>query len=396
MVQRTVVRQWTERVSEDNKLFDLLDLAPMISDGMSVLVKDSFTPCFTSHQQEYWNWNFYLYFSWILGISFRYGILFPIRLVGFLIGFLMYAVGYFAISIKERNPDRKLHLLRKMAQFFCSVFVMSWSGVVKYHGVMPKKAINQVFVANHTTVFDICILQQHATYSIIGQKHGGVLGWLQRGPLGCLNCIWFERKDTRDRERVTRMLKEHIGKNSETPLLVFPEGTCVNNEYCIMFKKGAFELGATIYPVAIKYNFNFGDPFWNSRENSFLRHAFNLMTCWAVVCDVWYLEPQNKRTGESVLEFTNRVKAMIAKKAGLINVNWDGYLKYFTPNPKLMEERQREFAKSLDFLMKKRFVRSRSTTPLSVSFKVDELDASETEKDCLERNEGSTERKKDA
>ena len=102
---------------------------------------------------------------------------------------------------------------------------------------------------------------------------------------------------------------------------------------------------------------------------------------------------------------------MIAKKAGLINVNWDGYLKfdpcvlqfvnqstnrYFTPNPKLMEERQREFAKSLDFLMKKRFVRSRSTTPLSVSFKVDELDASETEKDCLERNEGSTERKKDA
>jgi len=77
MVHRTVVKQWTERVSEDNKLFeifiaklyhfisfhttshhehlsnhsylernlffvdsfDLLDLAPMISDGMSVLVK---------------------------------------------------------------------------------------------------------------------------------------------------------------------------------------------------------------------------------------------------------------------------------------------------------------------------------------------------------------------
>lgn len=29
-----------------------------------------------------------------------------------------------------------------------------------------------------------------------------------------------------------------------TPLLIFPEGTCVNNEYCVMFKRGAFDLGA--------------------------------------------------------------------------------------------------------------------------------------------------------
>jgi hypothetical protein len=28
-----------------------------------------------------------------------------------------------------------------------------------------------------------------------------------------------------------------------TPLLIFPEGTCVNNEYCVMFKRGAFDLG---------------------------------------------------------------------------------------------------------------------------------------------------------
>lgn len=33
-----------------------------------------------------------------------------------------------------------------------------------------------------------------------------------------------------------------------------------------MFKKGAFDLGATVYPVAIKYNKIFVDAFWNSRR----------------------------------------------------------------------------------------------------------------------------------
>lgn len=29
-------------------------------------------------------------------------------------------------------------------------------------------------------------------------------------------------------------------------------GTCINNTSVMMFKKGSFEIGATVYPVAIK------------------------------------------------------------------------------------------------------------------------------------------------
>jgi len=39
-----------------------------------------------------------------------------------------------------------------MAQFFCSVFVMSWSGVVKYHGVMPKYSIFSQHVDLHLSL----------------------------------------------------------------------------------------------------------------------------------------------------------------------------------------------------------------------------------------------------
>lgn len=34
--------------------------------------------------------------------------------------------------------------------------------------------------------------------------------------------------------------------------LFWPPGTCINNTSVMMFKKGSFEIGATVYPVAIK------------------------------------------------------------------------------------------------------------------------------------------------
>jgi glycerol-3-phosphate O-acyltransferase 3/4 len=64
----------------------------------------------------------------------------------------------------------------------------------------------------------------------------------------------------------------HVQAADTTPLLIFPEGTCVNNEYCVMFKRGAFDLGATVCPVAIKYNKIFVDAFWNSKRQSFTAH----------------------------------------------------------------------------------------------------------------------------
>ncbi|KAL4693711.1 hypothetical protein H8959_012976, partial [Pygathrix nigripes] len=44
-----------------------------------------------------------------------------------------------------------------------------------------------------------------------------------------------------------------------------PEG-CINNTLVMMFKKGSFEIGATVYPLAIKYDHQFGDAFWNSSK----------------------------------------------------------------------------------------------------------------------------------
>jgi glycerol-3-phosphate O-acyltransferase 3/4 len=98
---------------------------------------------------------------------------------------------------------------------------------------------------------------------------------------------------------------------------VFPEGTCVNNEYVVQFRKGVFELGVPINPIAIKYNKVFVDAYWNSREQSFAQHLMRLMTAWAVVADIYFLDPQTKLPNESAADFATRVQRLIAERAGI-------------------------------------------------------------------------------
>lgn len=47
-------------------------------------------------------------------------------------------------------------------------------------------------------------------------------------------------------------LKQHVNDPNNPPILIFPEGTCINNTSVMQFKKGSFEVNGVIYPVAIK------------------------------------------------------------------------------------------------------------------------------------------------
>ena len=71
------------------------------------------------------------------------------------------------------------------------------------------------------------------------------------------------------------------------------------------------------------------------------------MTSWAVVCDVWYLEPQTIQPGETAIQFAQRVQKMIGKTAGLIPVEWDGYMKYFRPSVRFVQKQQALFASQI-------------------------------------------------
>jgi len=322
----------------------------------------SFSPTLHAHTHPHsfpppkkadpWNWNLYLFPLWAGGVLLRHAVLFPLRLALLLGGFTAFAVAFFVVTplATARNPARAATWQRALVRFMCQIFVASWTAVVRYHGPKPAPRPGHVWVANHTSMIDYMILCAYTPFAAIMQLHPGWVGFLQTRALSCLGCLWFNRTEVRDRALVAQRMRDHVSSSEASPLLIFPEGTCVNNRYCVMFKRGAFDLGARVCPIAIRYDPVFVDAFWNSKRQSFTSHLLALMTSWAVVCDVYFLEPQARGDGETAAAFAERVQRMVATRAGLAVAPWDGYLKYYNlaaKHPDLVEKRRAMFAARL-------------------------------------------------
>ncbi|XP_037947656.1 glycerol-3-phosphate acyltransferase 3 isoform X3 [Teleopsis dalmanni] len=242
--------------------------------------------------------------------------------------------------------DYKREMVNKVLRHCFSVLSSAISAVIIYHNA-ENRPTKGICVANHTSPIDVLVLMSDTTYSLIGQRHGGFLGIMQRALARASPHIWFERGEAKDRHAVAERLRQHVSDPSNPPILIFPEGTCINNTSVMQFKKGSFEVGGVIYPVAIKYDPRFGDAFWNSSKYSMIQYLYMMMTSWAIVCDVWYLPPMYRQEGESAVDFANRVKSVIAKQGGLVDLVWDGQLKRMKPKKEWKEMQQIEFTKRL-------------------------------------------------
>jgi 1-acyl-sn-glycerol-3-phosphate acyltransferase len=80
-------------------------------------------------------------------------------------------VSFFVVHVTLGDGDLRRRLERSLTEFMCSIFVASWTGVVKYHGPRPTPGANKVYVANHTSMIDFIILQQ--VRRLLGCTHCG-------------------------------------------------------------------------------------------------------------------------------------------------------------------------------------------------------------------------------
>lgn len=337
--------------------FNLTDAMYFCKQGMEVIVEDTVTQRFDAAELPSWNlltrtntfhefisWR--LTFLWIFGCILRLFIFFPFRVGIWCFGIALLIVGTAIIGL---FPDGRQ---KSKANYWLTItcyriISRAFSAVIKFHNRENRARGGGICVANHTSPIDIVILGCDNCYAMVGQEQGGLMGVLQRAMLRSEHHIWFQRSEIKDRHAVANRLREHIEDKNKLPILIFPEGTCINNTSIMMFKKGSFEVGGTIYPVAIKYDPRFADPFWNSSSHTLTRHMLNILTSWALVCDVWYLPPEHQRPDESVIEFTKRVKSEIARQGGLVDLDWDGQLKREKPKVSFLLKQQEEYSKRI-------------------------------------------------
>lgn len=338
-------------------LFD--NVNKLVVKGMGAIMDDQVTKRFSREELKTWNFmtrsnakNYqfmsrFLGLFWLTGCVFRYLFLFPLRIVFTLAGFIWFVVsmslvGFLPKKFQIRDWCYCLLSLMSFRMLSCGI-----SSRLKFHNRQYRAQRGDVCVANHTSPLDALLLACDNCYAIVGQQHDGLLGILQRALSRAATQVWFDRTEMRDRLLVSRRLKMHVNNKANLPVLIFPEGTCINNSAVMLFRKGAFEISDRVCPVAIKYDARFGDPFWNSSKQSYLQYLLLMMSSWAIKCDVWYLPPMTRLADESSAEFANRVKAQIARKGGLVDLAWDGQLKRQTAKEIWRHQQQEDFANRL-------------------------------------------------
>ncbi|GAA5806199.1 hypothetical protein HPULCUR_011730 [Helicostylum pulchrum] len=254
----------------------------------------------------------------------RYAILFPLRCITLGASTLAF-FATLPIAVTLKNSD----LVSLAVKYYCKGILFSLGVKVNYIGKKPELNEPHVFVANHTSYLDYILLSANKfPHAVVMARHGGALGFLQNNGLNYLHSLTFDRANITERKELSQSLKKHV-ESSDTwknPMIIFPEGTCVNNKFAIRFQKGAFELGVKVCPVGIKYDRYFGDPYWDTRKG-FMYYAYYRMTRWMTPVDIVYCEPELPNKQEESTQYSDRVKDVIATAIGIENVNFNGMAK---------------------------------------------------------------------
>ncbi|KAM9306299.1 glycerol-3-phosphate acyltransferase 3 [Pholidichthys leucotaenia] len=334
--------------------FCLSDALYFYKKGLESIVDDQVTQCFSSEELASWNLltrtnqNFHyislrLTVIWGVGVFVRYCILFPLRIALAIIGLSWLVIGTTLVGFLPESSAK--NWLSELIHLTCyRICARGLSATILYHNKENRPQKGGICVANHTTPIDVVILANDGCYAMVGQIHGGLMGVIQRSMVRSCPHVWFERSEMKHRHAVTSRLRAHVAAKTKLPILIFPEGTCINNTSVMMFKKGSFEIGGTIYPVAIKYDPRFGDAFWNSSKYNMVSYLLRMMTSWAIVVSVWYLPPMTMQDGEDAVQFANRVKSAIACQGGLLDLAWDGGLKRRKVKDSYKEEQQKMYS----------------------------------------------------
>ncbi|XP_078094613.1 glycerol-3-phosphate acyltransferase 4 [Mustelus asterias] len=356
-------RNGSNRALDSREEFEMSDIFYFCRKGVETIVDDEVTKRFSAEELESWNLmtrtnNNFQYISlrltilWGLGVFVRYCFLLPLRVTLAITGISLLVIGTTMVGYLPNGWLKDF--LSKHIHLMCyRICVRALTAIIHYHdrcvihclsipepGIMAF--ISQLSIGPNSSNGPCdCVFQQ------VGQIHGGLMGVIQRAMVKACPHIWFERSEVKDRNLVARRLSEHVRDQAKLPILIFPEGTCINNTSVMMFKKGSFEIGATVYPVAIKYDPRFGEAFWNSSKYGMVNYLLRMMTSWAIVCSVWYLPPMTREEDEDAVQFANRVKAAIARQGGLVDLLWDGGLKRQKVKDTYKEEQQKLYSKMI-------------------------------------------------
>uniref|UniRef100_A0A7E4WAP4 PlsC domain-containing protein n=1 Tax=Panagrellus redivivus TaxID=6233 RepID=A0A7E4WAP4_PANRE len=305
--------------------------------GLQSIVQDEVAPMFAmspsymAYELTYDIWTklgsaIHLKAVCIASLIFRVGFLFPLRILLLGSSFAFAAFWCVIVLFTDLSGPRKTWIAVCYSRLFCAGTGL----VARYHNDANRPTRPGIAVSNHLSPNDIQIIaadvdpSREYLYTVTGQRHTGIIGAIEFLVERLCPSLWFNRANNDERKNFTNIIMDE-GRRAG-PVLIFPEGYCTNNTRVLQFRKAVFAPDVRIHPIAIKQDGRYGDSFWS--EDLFYKYLFRILTSWALVYDVYYLEAQTLQPGESADAFAARVQALIAEAADLPVAPFDGSVFY--------------------------------------------------------------------
>lgn len=227
--------------------FQLEDACALVHKGITAVIDDQVTKRFNTEELRSWNlltrtniknyqfMSVFLGLSWLIGFIVRYFVLLPVRIYVTFTGILWLICSMAIVGCLPEAIRSKVYWHISLMSFrmvSCGI-----TATLEFHNQQYRAKEGDICVANHTSPIDVVVLACDNCYALVGQRHGGFLGMLEKALSRAANHVWFDRSEMRDRQLVVKRLKEHVSGGRNYPILIFPEGTCINNSAVMMFKK---------------------------------------------------------------------------------------------------------------------------------------------------------------
>ena len=129
--------------------------------------------------------------------------------------------------------------------------------------------------------------------------------------LKALEFVLVDKSSSESRAKAGKEMTAKLSEKDAPQFLVFAEGQTSDGRQVLAFKDGAFRLGHTVQPVAVRYRRSTFDP-TNAPENMvwhFIRATFDLHHGM----EVEFLDVTSKAVDETPADFAGRVRSSIAE-----------------------------------------------------------------------------------
>eukprot|EP00668_Euglena_longa_P002155 GGOE01002497.1.p1 GENE.GGOE01002497.1~~GGOE01002497.1.p1 ORF type:complete len:506 (-),score=154.09 GGOE01002497.1:236-1753(-) len=182
-------------------------------------------------------------------------------------GVLSFILAVLAINIMVMVPHPLwVAVWQSIARFwiYCIMFSLGFYKINIYGSAAPRSEV-KMLLANHTAMVEVLVLYAAAGLPSFVSRMENLGIPLFAGVIRASNAILVDRSDEDSKAKTLQEIVRRAKEPAAPQVMIFPEGSCNNQQCLFRFNRGPFEPGEPVQLACIKFPYRHYNPCWTGR-----------------------------------------------------------------------------------------------------------------------------------